>query len=30
MEYDQSMLEWKAFKELKRYDEEFLQEVELE
>ena len=30
MEYDPSMLEWKAFKELKRFDEELLQEIELE
>ena len=30
MKYDESMLEWKAFKELKRFEENLLQEVELE
>ena len=29
MKYDESMLEWKAFAELKRFNEELLQEVEL-
>ena len=29
MEYDKKMLEWKAFKELKRFDEGLLKEVEL-
>lgn len=29
MKYDSDMLEWKAFKELKRFKEELLKEVEL-
>jgi len=30
MKYDQDMLEWKAFEELKRFKEKLLQEVELQ
>lgn len=30
MKYDESMLEWKAFQELKRYRENLLKEVELQ